>query len=183
MRKEEVRGARVDEFDGDLWRVPGSRTKNGQEHVVPLSPQALEVIARQRYRQKSPYLFPRVHTRRLGDPPKSPAMRIGSHYVDALRARAGGQWTLHGFRHAIATHGQDILGFELPVVSAILGHVTPETSKATRIYARGLLLAARRDALEAWADWLDTLLWRPRIGPLGRPLPIGKFRASRAAAA
>ena len=48
VRKEEVRGARVDEFEGDLWRVPGFRTKNGQEHVVPLSPQARAVIARQR---------------------------------------------------------------------------------------------------------------------------------------
>jgi len=162
VRKEEVRGARVDEFEGDLWRVPGERTKNGQAHVVPLSPQARAVIGRQLHRQRSPYLFPRVHTRRVGDPPKSPAMRIGSHYVDALRARVGGDWTLHGFRHALATHGQDILGFELPVVSAILGHVTPETSRATRIYARGQLLTARREALEAWADWLDTLLWRPR---------------------
>lgn len=164
VRKEEVRGARVDEFEGDLWRVPGSRTKNGQEHLVPLSPQALAVIARQRHRQKSPYLFPRVHTRRVGDPPKSPAMRIGSHYVDALRARAGGEWTLHGFRHALATHGQDILEVDLTVVSAILGHVT-DISKATRIYARGQLLTARREALESWADWLDTLLWRPRTGP------------------
>lgn len=91
-------------------------------------------------------------------------MRIGSHYVDALRARAGGEWTLHGFRHALATHGQDILEMDLSVVSAILGHVT-DISKATRIYARGQLLAARREALEAWADWLDTLLWRPRTGP------------------
>lgn len=169
VRKAEVRGARVAEIDGDLWRVPGSRTKNSEEHLVPLSRQALEVIARQRYRNRSPYLFPRLHVRRLGDAPKSPTFWIGSHYVDRLRASVGPGWTLHGFRHALATHGQDILGLDLSVVSAILGHVTPEISKATRVYARGKQLAARRDALQGWADWLDTLLRRPRTGPQVAP--------------
>jgi integrase len=165
VRKEEVRGARVGEISGDLWRVPAARTKNAAEHLVPLSRQALDVISRQKATHRSPQLFPRVYTRRKGEPPKSPAFRLGSKYVDRLRGKTGGRWTIHGFRHALATHGQDILGFELSVVSAILGHVTPETSKATRVYARGKQLEARRDALQSWADWLDTLRWRPRTGP------------------
>lgn len=165
VRKEEVRAARVGEITGDLWRVPAARTKNAAEHLVPLSRQALEVIARQKATHRSPLLFPRARTFRKGDAPKSPAFRIGSAYVDRLRASVGGEWTLHGFRHALATHGQDVLGFDLSVVSAILGHVTPETSKATRVYARGKQLEARREALQSWADWLDTLRWRPRTGP------------------
>lgn len=163
VRKESVRAARLAEISGDLWTIPGARTKNGEDHVVPLSRQALEVIARQRGR--SPYLFPRVYTRRKGEPPKSPSFRLGSHYVRRLRHQVGGEWTLHGFRHALATHGQDVLGIDLQTISAILGHVTPDISRATRIYARGKQLETRRDALQAWADWLDSLRWRPRTGP------------------
>lgn len=163
VRKEEVRSARLAEISGEVWTIPGERTKNGVEHIVPLSRQAAEIIARQRSR--SPWLFPRVHIRRVGDPPKSPAFRLGSAYTRRLRHQVGGSWTLHGFRHALATHGQDVLGFDLQTISAILGHVTPDISRATRIYARGQQLETRREALQAWADWLDSLRWRPRIGP------------------
>ena len=45
-RSGEVRGACWDEVDvkAAVWRVPGSRTKTGREHRVPLSRRALEVL-------------------------------------------------------------------------------------------------------------------------------------------
>lgn len=164
VRKAEVRGARVAEFEGDLWRVPADRTKGGREHLVPLSRQAAAVFERQRGR--SPFLFPRVQRRSRDERPVSPTFDLGSHYVRRLREQVGGSdWRLHGFRHALATHGQDVLGTDLQTISAILGHVTPGVSQATRIYARGKQLEPRREALQAWADWLDSLRWRPRTRP------------------
>src|SRR5262249_33885196 len=39
QRRDEARGASWDEFDLDkaVWSLPGSRTKNGKAHIVPLS--------------------------------------------------------------------------------------------------------------------------------------------------
>jgi hypothetical protein len=46
QRRDEVAGMRHSELDlaKCLWVIPGSRTKNGKEHLVHLSPQAMEEI-------------------------------------------------------------------------------------------------------------------------------------------
>lgn len=44
QRLDEVRSARWSEFEGDIWALPGARTKNGRDHDVPLSPEAKAVL-------------------------------------------------------------------------------------------------------------------------------------------
>jgi integrase len=46
QRVGEVAGMRKGELNlkEGIWTIPGSRTKNGHEHVVPLSPLAIEII-------------------------------------------------------------------------------------------------------------------------------------------
>jgi integrase len=51
QRCGEVIGMTDDEIDGDVWRLPGERAKNGKPHEIPLSPQALAVIAKARERR------------------------------------------------------------------------------------------------------------------------------------
>ena len=43
-RSGEVRGMRWNEIEGDVWTIPGERTKVGREFRVPLSPEALAVL-------------------------------------------------------------------------------------------------------------------------------------------
>ena len=60
-RSGEVRGARFDEFDlrKKVWRIPGHRMKNGREHHVPLSVEALEIVEHARtLHPDSELLFP-----------------------------------------------------------------------------------------------------------------------------
>lgn len=47
QRRNEVAGMTRDELsdDGATWNIPGSRTKNGRAHVVPLPPMVRELIA------------------------------------------------------------------------------------------------------------------------------------------
>ena len=45
-RSGEVRGATWDEVDGDVWTIPGERTKTGKAHRVPLSGPAIDVLVR-----------------------------------------------------------------------------------------------------------------------------------------
>src|SRR5262249_14185504 len=44
-RSGETFGARFDEVDGDVWKIPASRMKFGKEHEVPLSARCLEILA------------------------------------------------------------------------------------------------------------------------------------------
>ena len=45
QRRDEVARMTADELAGDLWMIPGERAKNGEPHTVPLSPEALAVLA------------------------------------------------------------------------------------------------------------------------------------------
>lgn len=168
VRRAEVEGARWSEIttpnysgtiQGPLWTIPAERTKGGAAHQVPLSRQALAVIDRRRADSDGgEYLFPVTRGAR-GRPARVGAMRINPSYVAELREHVdGSRWSLHSFRAAFATHGQDIIGLDLGIVSAVLGHAAPGISRTTRTYyAQGKQIAARRDALQRWADWLDSI--------------------------
>ena len=58
QRREEVAAMDRRELDPEAatWTIPGSRTKNGKEHIVHLSPLALAEIAR--CPAEGDYLFP-----------------------------------------------------------------------------------------------------------------------------
>ncbi len=43
-RPGEVRHAEWSENEGDTWRIPDYKMKAGRGHIVPLSPQAVEVL-------------------------------------------------------------------------------------------------------------------------------------------
>ena len=43
-RRLEVGHLPWSEIDGDIWRLPGSRTKNGTPNEIPLTPQALAIL-------------------------------------------------------------------------------------------------------------------------------------------
>lgn len=63
VRPSEASGTRWEEIDLDakLWTIPAERMKAKREHIVPLSPQALEILEVMRpisaYRE---YVFPRL---------------------------------------------------------------------------------------------------------------------------
>jgi integrase len=53
LRKNEMIGARWDEFSFGLWTIPWQRMKAKRDHLVPLSPQAEEVVAAARMLAKT----------------------------------------------------------------------------------------------------------------------------------
>ncbi len=67
VRREEARGARWAEVDLDakLWVIPGSRTKNGRSHEVPLSTAMLDILAD--VPRRGPYVFTRDSEGPLAD--------------------------------------------------------------------------------------------------------------------
>lgn len=59
VRTGELRLMTWPEIEGDVWRIPQGRMKRRQEHLVPLSRQALEILKKLRARSgSSVYVFP-----------------------------------------------------------------------------------------------------------------------------
>jgi len=74
-----------------LWTVPADRMKTGEEHVVPLSDRAVEILAAQRAdrRGNERYVFP-------GMKPNAPLSTMALEMT--MRRLGAGEYTPHGFR-------------------------------------------------------------------------------------
>lgn len=74
-RTSEVRLATFDEIKGDVWYLSGERTKSGKEHRVPLTSEALAVIAKARDLSDGNLLFPSQRGKPLSDAGMSALMK------------------------------------------------------------------------------------------------------------
>ena len=142
-RSREVRGALWEEIDIEeaVWRVPGSRTKTGRSHRVPLSRRALEVLGEAR--------------EALGGDPIFRAAPSRPHQLShgvwrALSRRLSIEATVHGFRSSFRDWCGET-GVPREVAEACLAHAVRNQVEAA--YARSDLLERRREVMEAWAEY------------------------------
>ena len=144
VRSGEARGACWDEIEEEaaIWRVPGSRTKTGREHRVPLSRRALEVLeeARRETGDGDPIFRAAPHRRR--------ALSPGVWRVLLRRLRIDA--TVHGFRSSFRDWCGET-GVPREVAEACLAHAIRNQAEAA--YARSDLLERRREVMEAWAGY------------------------------
>ena len=122
--------------------IPGKRTKNGQEHVIPLSNAALAILKDIPQRAGRDYLFG------IGRGGFSGWSRSKVE-MDKL-AKLKEPWTLHDLRRTVRT-GFGKLGVQPHVAEAVLNHLPP---KLIRTYDRNKYESEKRDALDQWAAHL-----------------------------
>ena len=156
-RREEIGGLRWSEvdLDGAMITLPPARTKNRREHLIPLSPQALEIIAAQPRRLEadgSPrdLIFGRGQF----------GFRDWSGSKADLDSRIAEQdqpfdWVLHDFRRTFSTELHERFAVLSPIVECMLGHVVPGIT-ATYNYAS--YIGERRRALSAWSAYVMGLV-------------------------
>lgn len=152
VRPGELRKAEWVNFDFDAaeWRIPGERMKMGRDLIVPLSKQALEVLRDLRpLTGDGQYLFPSVQC----------AMRpMSENTVNAALRRlgfTGDEMTGHGFRAMARTILDEVLGYRVEWIEHQLAHEVRDHNG--RAYNRTVFLRARKDMMQAWADYLDGL--------------------------
>jgi integrase len=121
-----------------LWSLPGSRTKNGQPHVVPLSEMAIEIIG-----QPKEFIF--------GPTPTNTVAKMIMRGQDRFGLE---HWTAHDLRRTALT-GMAKLG----VAPIVLGHVanhrtTTKAGMTLSVYVHHAYEKEKREALELWADRL-----------------------------
>lgn len=145
-RPGEVVGARWEEVDESerVWRIPGSRTKNGNPHELPLSTQAMAVLLEAKaLDRKNGYVFPSPQHGKQG------LLDVGAlvHGIDRnLDVFGVAKFTSHDIRRTVAT-GLQPQGASWELVQRVLNHTMQgETAK----YARHRDREEMREALQQW---------------------------------
>jgi integrase len=159
-RRDEIGGLRWSEVDLDaaMITLPPARTKNRREHLIPLSPPALEILAAQPHR-----LEPDGSARDLIFGRGQSGFRDWSGSkadLDTRIAERGEpfEWVLHDFRRTLSTELHERFAVSPNVVEAALGHVSGHKAGVAGVYNKASYIDERRRALERWGEYLVALV-------------------------
>ena len=162
QRRNEVGGMRRTEIDGDTWTIPGTRTKNHREQVVPLPDFARALIDASPRRTDGDYVPRRKGDGHRGFSGWSKAKAaLDERIVEMHRKTAKLDWRLHDLRRTAATVMADRLGVLPHIVEVILNHVDGHRAGVAGIYNRAKYEAEVRKALQAWAEHVETITSAP----------------------
>ncbi|WP_392519804.1 integrase domain-containing protein [Salmonella enterica] len=148
VRPSEASGARWVEIDLDakLWTIPAERMKAKREHIVPLSPQALDILE-----VMKPISAHREHVFPSRNDPKQP---MNSQTANAALKRIGfgGKLVAHGLR-SIASTAMNEAGFSPDIIEAALAH--SDKNEVRRAYNRSTYLEQRKDLMSWWGLFVN----------------------------
>ena len=145
---------RRDELDlaAGLWQLSGDRTKNEQPRTIPLSKQAVAILA-----SLPAFSGPFIFSTTGGARPISGFTKLkraarpppwGSHF---------GNWTLHDFRRTMRTH-LSALPISGTVAELMIGH---KQRGIRAVYDRFAYLDEQRSGFELWAARLRDIVEPP----------------------
>lgn len=151
VRTSEMVRAEWSEFDFDegVWMIPAAKMKMRRDHIVPLSRQALEILAElEKYNGHRGWVFPNM-------------ARPREHMSNATLTRAimrmgyKGKMTGHGFRALAMTTIKEKLNYRHEVIDRQLAHAQ---DKITAAYDRAQFLDERRKMMQEYANYIDMMV-------------------------
>ena len=154
-RPGELRIAEWEEvnFEEAMLTIPWHRMKtrklSRKDHRVPLSRQVIALLRElQEFSGEGRFIFPgiRAKTDTISDAGPLNALRDMGYDQDTM--------TLHGFRSMASTRLNE-MGMRPDLVEAQLAHKDPDSVRT--VYNRAEYLNERREMMQTWADYLDTL--------------------------
>lgn len=124
-----------------LITLPGTRTKNGRQHIIPLAKTALGFLA--------------------GRPRGDGAVfycQSWQYWKGAVDARSGVKdWTIHDLRRTAVT-GMANIGIQPHIIEAIVNHVSGHKGGVAGIYNRATYAIEKAAALELWDKHLLSIV-------------------------
>ena len=160
VRPGELRQAEWSEIDAEaaVWRIPAARMKKRREHVVPLSRQALAILAEAcALTGGGRLVFPALGKR---DRPMS------ENTVNVALRRMGfgaSEMTAHGFRAMASTLLNESGHWSPDAIERALAHKDADQVRAA--YHRGAHWKERVAMAQWWSDHLDTLREGAKVLP------------------
>lgn len=167
VRPGELRHAEWGEidFDNAVWRIPAAKMKMREEHVVPLSRQALAILKEgEGIRGHSKFVFPALRTwlRPMSENTLNAALRRMGYSNDEM--------TSHGFRSTASTLLNESGKWSPDAIERALAHKDGDNVRAA--YHRGTHWEERVRMAQWWSDYLDKLKDGGGVVPL-RPERLG----------
>ncbi|KHK02354.1 tyrosine-type recombinase/integrase [Desulfovibrio sp. TomC] len=160
VRPGELRHAEWSEIDLDKaeWRIPAAKMKMKEQHIVPLSRQAVAILLELHpLTGAGKYVFPSVRTS---------ARPMSENTVLAALRRMGytkDEMTGHGFRSMASTLLNE-MGWNRDAIERQLAHAERNAVRAAYNFAEHL--PERRKMMQAWADYLEKLKAGAKVTPL-----------------
>ena len=148
VRSGELRGAKWSEFNlvKAEWRIPAERMKMKEEHIVPLSKQALALLEEiKALSHDSGFVFPQQQRR-------NKIMSENTLLYALYRMGHHSRATAHGFRSTASTALNEH-GFRRDVIERQLAH--GERNKVRAAYNHAQYLPERREMMQWWGDYVD----------------------------
>ncbi len=148
VRTIELRAAQWEEIDWGKaeWRIPAERMKMKEEHIVPLSRQAIAVLREvEKHSGNRQYVFPNQ---------QNPYAFMSENTMLYALYRMGyhSRMTGHGFRSTASTVLNEH-GFCADVIERQLAH--NERNAVRAAYNHAQYLPERRQMMQWWADYVD----------------------------
>lgn len=145
VRTSELRFMRWCEIDGNVWRIPAERMKMKRPHIVPLAPQAIEILnIIKSFGFSDTYVFYNTSTQKP----------ISENAFTKALERMGykGRMTGHGFRGLASTtlHEQQ---YQHEAIELQLAH--DDNNKVSKAYNGAKLLPYRIKMMNEWANFID----------------------------
>jgi len=138
------------DLDKGYWSIPGEKMKMKAAHIVPLSRQAIQILREQRALTGSmQYVFPSALSGKR--PMSNNAILTALRRMGYEKAEMSG----HGFRAMARTILDEVLCFPIAHIEQQLAHKVPDP--LGRAYNRTHHLPQRKEMMQKWADYLDTL--------------------------
>ena len=154
-RSGEVRGAAWSEFDlaEKVWAVPAARMKAGKEHRVPLSAEALDLLATLPQGKPEALVF------------KAPRGGVLSDMtLAAVLRRMEVPAVPHGFRSTFRDWASERTNYPRDVAEMALAHTIGDKVEAA--YRRGDLFEKRRVMMAEWAQFLARVETKGSVIPM-----------------
>jgi integrase len=163
QRPGELRAAEWQHIDLDEkeWRIPGHKMKMRQDHIVPLSTQAVNILKElQPLTGHGRFAFPSERTpngdRCMSENTLNAALKRLGYGKDVM--------TCHGFRAMARTILDEVLGVRVDFIEHQLAHAVKDPNG--RAYNRTAHLPERHKMMKLWAEYLDSLKCGAQIIPL-----------------
>lgn len=158
VRPGELRFAEWQDINRDkaIWTIPAPKTKMRRPHAIPLSWQAIEIIAAIEHdADYSSYLFPSL---------RSTKRPMSENTINAALRRLGfgpDEMTGHGFRAMAATLLNEMGLWHADAIERQLAHC--ERNAVRRAYTRGEHWDERVRMMQHWSDHLDFLRYGAKV--------------------
>jgi integrase len=144
-RTNETVGALWSEFDFDeqVWTISAERMKAREEHRVPLSERAFEILQGMPREAANPHVFLGARNERISTAAMAAVLERMQRF----------DVTVHGMRSSFRTWGEEQTAYPHIVLEMALAH-KPD-SRVVRAYRRTDLIEKRKRLMRDWAAYLD----------------------------